>query len=255
MGASSPASPVGSAVEPTVRAVCAPPGPLVVELDGRDVAVAAVARRVVAAPVVTVVGATAMGAGRGSARRPSSGDRRVDPPSWLLGARQPASAARSAAATANLEMGTAADDTEEEYRAAAANPQWSPRRMQHFDDAPWRGTVKKGLLGLLAVTALAVAPAAHAGAPAGGNGSRTGGLLRIACNDGVVRWSPLTIWPPNHRMQTVDITYDENDNDRDEITVTCTDTGGNHDRDGRPGQPQMQDVRLTVAVPHDQGHR
>ena len=186
--------------------------------------------------------------------------------------------------------------------------------------------MKKGLFGLLAVTVLAVAPAVHATAPAGSNGNRTGGSSSIDCNDGRVTWTPTTIWPPNHRMRTVAISYDENENDGDEITVTvksivhdqaaadgtgelpgsgqpfeeqgldwagvtntgratdpdaattsadvraersgtdktgrtytitvtCTDTGGNHEPDGRPGTPQTEDVDLTVAVPHDQGHR
>jgi len=82
--------------------------------------------------------------------------------------------------------------------------------------------MKKGLLGLLVAAALAVAPTAMAGAPADSPGNRTGGTGSIACNDGKVTWSPTTVWPPNHRMQTVGITFVDNERDGDRTSITVT---------------------------------
>ena len=59
-----------------------------------------------------------------------------------------------------------------------------------------------------AALALAVAGvgvgSADPGSPRGGTGS-------IGCNDGTVTWDPTTIWPPNHKMQTVNIAYTAGD--------------------------------------------
>lgn len=55
----------------------------------------------------------------------------------------------------------------------------------------------------LAVTGVGIG-SADPGSPAGGTGT-------IACGDGTVTWDPTTIWPPNHKMQTVNIGYIGND--------------------------------------------
>lgn len=57
----------------------------------------------------------------------------------------------------------------------------------------------------LAVTGVGVG-AADPGSPRGGAGS-------VACNDGAVTWDPTTIWPPNHKMQTVNIGYTSGEDD------------------------------------------
>jgi hypothetical protein len=41
----------------------------------------------------------------------------------------------------------------------------------------------------------------------------------VACNDGVVTWSPTTLWPPNHKMQTITISYTDADHDGDNTSV------------------------------------
>jgi hypothetical protein len=69
--------------------------------------------------------------------------------------------------------------------------------------------------GLLAGTA-AVTPALAA------TGSRTSGTGHTGCNDGTVTWSPTTIWPPNHKMQTIDIAYTDSDGDGDNTSITVT---------------------------------
>jgi hypothetical protein len=65
-------------------------------------------------------------------------------------------------------------------------------------------------IAILAVGVLT--PAAAAPHKSSGTGSK-------ACNDGTVTWSPTTLWPPNHKMQTINIGYTDNDNDGDMIGV------------------------------------
>lgn len=84
----------------------------------------------------------------------------------------------------------------------------------------------------ISLAAVALAAAATTALPAeaipgvgngndGGNGRgpASGGTGSTACNDGTVTWSPTSIWPPNHKMKTVTVVYDENDGDGDTITV------------------------------------
>ena len=47
-----------------------------------------------------------------------------------------------------------------------------------------------------------------------------GGTGTVACNDGTVTYSPTTLWPPNHKMQTIDISYSDTDNDGDSTSIT-----------------------------------
>ncbi len=64
-----------------------------------------------------------------------------------------------------------------------------------------------------AIVGAAVVPAGAAPHnPAGGSGS-------VACNDGTVTWSPTSLWPPNHKMQTITINYSDTDNDGDMIGI------------------------------------
>lgn len=56
-------------------------------------------------------------------------------------------------------------------------------------------------VGALASLALALAVPAIAGpSSASGTGS-------TACGDGTVTWTPTSVWPPNHKMQTVTVSY------------------------------------------------
>lgn len=57
----------------------------------------------------------------------------------------------------------------------------------------------------LAITGVGVG-SADPGSPAGGAGS-------AACGDGTVTWDPTSIWPPNHKMQTVNIDYTSGEED------------------------------------------
>jgi hypothetical protein len=72
------------------------------------------------------------------------------------------------------------------------------------------------------------APSTHVvGAPATGGvaapmaaNSRTGGTSSTKCNDGTVTYTPTTLWPPNHKMQTITITYADSDGDGDNTRIT-----------------------------------
>jgi hypothetical protein len=83
-------------------------------------------------------------------------------------------------------------------------------------------------------------------AAAGSEGNRTGGTGSVACNDGTVTYTPTTVWPPNHKMQTVDITYTDTDNDGDSTSITVmmiTDNQAASDGSGElngSGQPTDQ---------------
>ena len=66
-------------------------------------------------------------------------------------------------------------------------------------------TIISGAAIALAVAGAGISSAAP-GSPAGGEGT-------VACNDGVVTWDPTTIWPPNHKMQTVNIAYTSDEDD------------------------------------------
>jgi hypothetical protein len=77
-------------------------------------------------------------------------------------------------------------------------------------------------------------------------GKRTGGSSSKSCNDGTVSWDPTTFWPPNHKMQTVNIRYDEGERDGDTISITVdairhnqADTDGQNEMPGS-GQPVDQ---------------
>ena len=69
-------------------------------------------------------------------------------------------------------------------------------------------------------SAMAAGEGAAAGsASAAGQGNRTGGTNSTGCNDGTVSVTPDAIWPPNHKMVTVTITYVDNDGDGDTTAI------------------------------------
>jgi len=74
----------------------------------------------------------------------------------------------------------------------------------------------KGLLSSLAAIAMILVVGTAGATP----GHRTGGSGSVPCNDGTVTWSPTTLWPPNHKMQTITINYTDDDGDGDMISIT-----------------------------------
>ena len=69
--------------------------------------------------------------------------------------------------------------------------------------------------GAIALFCVAVPAQAAPHARAGGSGGP------LACGTGHITWSPTTLWPPNHKLQTVTITY-TGDNDGDTAMVGVT---------------------------------
>jgi hypothetical protein len=91
------------------------------------------------------------------------------------------------------------------------------------------------LLGAIGLTALAAAPA---GAKGGGGSGTT------PCGSGTVTWSPAVVWPPNHKLVTVTLQWDENDGDGDTNTLTVdgiTSTGVDDKGAGQPSSKQGPD--------------
>ena len=98
----------------------------------------------------------------------------------------------------------------------------------------------------LALSAVAVAGIAMA-FPS--SAASSGGTGHTACGDGTVTWTPTSVWPPNHKMQTVTISYtapadSPSTNDTTTITVgAITDNQAASDGSGElngSGQPTDQ---------------
>jgi len=67
----------------------------------------------------------------------------------------------------------------------------------------------------VAAIALAVPSFADPHSPQGGSNS-------VACNDGTITWTPTNLWPPNHKLVPISISYVDNDNDGDSTMVAVT---------------------------------
>lgn len=73
-------------------------------------------------------------------------------------------------------------------------------------------------VGMAAVLATAGATFPALAAPS----NPAGGTQTASCNDGTITYSPTTLWPPNHKMQTINITYVDNDADGDSTMIAVT---------------------------------
>jgi len=67
-----------------------------------------------------------------------------------------------------------------------------------------------------AIIVLAAAPAAFAKHKSGPPTNQ----FSVGCGDGTVLVTPETLWPPNHKLQTIGITYVETTSDADQISLT-----------------------------------
>jgi hypothetical protein len=65
---------------------------------------------------------------------------------------------------------------------------------------------KRVALGAVAVAGIAMAMPASAGTGTHGSGSADC-VNSMGQKDGTVTWTPTTVWPPNHKMQTITISY------------------------------------------------
>jgi hypothetical protein len=59
------------------------------------------------------------------------------------------------------------------------------------------------LIGGVAAFLLVLAPNAFA------KHSSSGGTAQVSCGDGLVTYTPIMLWPPNHKMTTIDISFAE----------------------------------------------
>jgi hypothetical protein len=84
---------------------------------------------------------------------------------------------------------------------------------------------KRAALGAsaLAAVAFAVPTLATPGSPAGGDGT-------IDCGDGTVTWDPSNLWPPSHKMQTINIGYTSGEDDATSDTSSITVDAITHDQ-------------------------
>ena len=70
-------------------------------------------------------------------------------------------------------------------------------------------------VGAAAMVVIATAPAALA------KGKQTApNQYTVACGDGTILVTPETLWPPNHKLKTIDISYLETASDADTISLT-----------------------------------
>jgi len=70
-----------------------------------------------------------------------------------------------------------------------------------------------------------------------------GGTASVPCGEGQVVYSPIQLWPPNHQMKTISVTYIDNssagatqgDNDGDQETLTINSITDNQSADDDAG--------------------
>ena len=99
-------------------------------------------------------------------------------------------------------------------------------------------------------SAAAASSSSSAGKPSGSGGSgstnshKSGGIGHVGCNDGTVYYTPSTIWPPDHKMQTITIWYVDNDGDGDSTKIAVDMISDNQVVNGQEfngsGQPTAQ---------------
>lgn len=115
--------------------------------------------------------------------------------------------------------------------------------------------------------AAAVIAAAGAAVPAlGAAPNPQGGTGTAGCNDGTVTWTPTNLWPPNHKMVPVTISYSDSDGDGDNTALmlnSVTETDGSTSSDatmpdtlkgsGAPGSVQGPDAMTDATHPATTG--
>jgi hypothetical protein len=103
---------------------------------------------------------------------------------------------------------------------------------------------------MVALIALAIPASAHPGNGKGHPPRRTGGIGNSACNDGMIIVSPNTLWPPNHKMVTVDVAYIDRDNDSDAVTLSINSVSSNQDApDGTSECPPSNGPDWIIGPP------
>jgi hypothetical protein len=87
------------------------------------------------------------------------------------------------------------------------------------------------LIGGVAAFLLVLAPNAFAKHSSGG------GQTQVPCGDGTITYSPVTLWPPNHKMKTIDISFAESEttSDSDTLGLQVTAISSNEDAQDAAG--------------------
>jgi hypothetical protein len=93
----------------------------------------------------------------------------------------------------------------------------------------------------------AVGLAALAATPAGAKGG--GGTGTAACGSGTVSWSPAVVWPPNHKLVPITISWSENDGDGDQNTLYADSVQSVGVDDKGAGQPSAKQGPDYSGVP------
>jgi hypothetical protein len=87
------------------------------------------------------------------------------------------------------------------------------------------------LIGGVAAFLLVLAPNAFA------KHSSTGGQAQVPCGDGTITYSPVTLWPPNHHLATINISFAESEavSDADTLGLQVTAISSNQDTEDAAG--------------------
>ena len=104
----------------------------------------------------------------------------------------------------------------------------------------------------VAAFVLMLAPSTFAKSP------KSGGTASVPCGDGLITYSPTTLWPPNHKMKTIDISFAETEttSDSDTLALQITDITSNqqseddagHNGCGKPTSKQGPDFNFSTDV-------
>jgi len=94
--------------------------------------------------------------------------------------------------------------------------------------------------------------------------SSTGGQAQVPCGDGTITYSPVTLWPPNHKMETINISFAESEtvSDSDTLGLQVTSISSNQDaadaaggsgcgKDKAPGDDWSFDPSLKLGTASD----
>ena len=109
----------------------------------------------------------------------------------------------------------------------------------------WATLAVAGSLGLAGVLGTGGA------VPAVANASHASGTATAGCNDGTITYGPTTLWPPNHNMTTINISYLDNDGDSDTTGIMVKNISDNQMPGGveDPGAGNPSLVDFTPGAP------
>lgn len=86
-----------------------------------------------------------------------------------------------------------------------------------------------------------------------------GGQTTVGCSDGTITYSPTTLWPPNHKLQPITISFTQpNDDSSGPVAITVDAISSNEEPPGngcgKPNPPQGRDwtgVGASASAPSE----